>query len=80
MTAVSRTGNVLIELGFGALKVETFSGISAIRATQLGKQLVGKGILTQEEAMELRGMMARGEFDKALDLIDAGAQRAAGKQ
>jgi hypothetical protein len=77
-TAVSRIGNPLIELGIGALDPQFFSGISAIEGMRLGKRLVEKGVLMPEEALELRGMMARGEFDQARALIEAGAARMSG--
>lgn len=75
-TAVTRGLNPLLDLGIGASDIDFFKGVSAIQGMRLGKELVEKGVLTQEEALELRGMMARAEFGKARELIEAGAQRA----
>ncbi|WP_055337505.1 DUF4124 domain-containing protein [Ralstonia solanacearum] len=77
-TAVTRVLNPLIDLGIGALDTDFFKGISAVEGMRLGKKLVEKGILTPDEALELRGMMARAEFDQARALIEAGAERATG--
>ena len=76
--AVTRTLSPLLDLGIGALDTDFFKGISAIEGMRLGKKLVEKGILTPEEALELRGMMARAEFDQARALIESGAERASG--
>lgn len=76
--AVTRVLNPLLDLGIGALDTDFFKGISAIEGMRLGKKLVDKGILTPEEALELRGMMARAEFDQARALIESGAARASG--
>ncbi|MBT1539099.1 DUF4124 domain-containing protein [Ralstonia solanacearum] len=77
-TAVTRVLNPLIDLGIGALDTDFFKGISAVEGMRLGTRLVEKGILTPDEALELRGMMARAEFDQARALIEAGAERATG--
>ena len=74
--STTRVLNPLLDLGIGALDTDFFRGISAIEGMRLGKRLVDKGILTPEEALDLRGMMARAEFDKARSLIEAGIQRA----
>ncbi|WP_230426082.1 hypothetical protein [Ralstonia syzygii] len=76
--ATTRVLDPLLDLGIGALNTDFFKGISAVEGMRLGKKLVEKGILTPEEALELRGMMARAEFDQARALIEAGAERATG--
>ncbi len=75
-TAFTRVGNPLIDLGVGALDPEVFRGVSAIQGMRLGKKLVEDGTLMPEEALELRGMMARGEFAEARSLIESGLERA----
>ena len=80
VTAVSRTGNVLIELGFGALKVETFSGISYIRGIEIAERLKKSGILDADEAYMLPRMLASHEFDKVIEMIKSGMARAEGSR
>jgi hypothetical protein len=78
-TSVSRVGGVVVDVGLGALDVQTFDGISAIRGGVIARDLQAQGILDEMEALELPGMMARHEFDKARALIEAGRARAAAR-
>jgi hypothetical protein len=75
---VVRSVGPLVDLGIGALNPDFFRGISAVRAMHIGKKLVDAGVLTIEEAYELRSLMANAEFDKAQALIEAGVQRKSG--
>jgi hypothetical protein len=76
---VLRLGGTVLDGMLGALNTESLSGISAIQAMQLGRELVDKGVITPEEALELRGLMASGRFDVARQLIEAGRVRASGR-
>ncbi len=76
--AVVRSVGPLVDLGIGALNPDFFRGISAVRAMHIGKKLVDAGVLTLEESLELRSLMANAEFDKAQALIEAGVQRKSG--
>lgn len=42
---------------------------------RLQRKLVGRRILTEEEAYPIRGMMARGEYAQVRALIDQGIKR-----
>jgi hypothetical protein len=77
--AVVRVMGPLVDLGIGALRVETFSGLSYIQGVRLAEDLKNKGILDTEEAYMLPRMMAAKEFDKVIEMIRAGTARAEGR-
>ena len=77
-TVVRAVGPV-VDLGIGALRVETLAGISYIQGQRLARDLEEQGILDQYEAYMLPRMMAAKEFDKVIEMIRAGKARAEGR-
>lgn len=76
--AVTRTLSPLLELGIGALDTDFFKGISYIRGLQIAQKLMDKGILDSDEAYNLPRMLAAGEYDKVVAMIQAGMDRMQG--
>ncbi|QUP54248.1 DUF4124 domain-containing protein [Ralstonia syzygii] len=76
--AVTRTLNPLLDLGIGALDTDFFKGISYVRGVQIAENLKNKGVLDADEAYVLPRMLAAGEYDKVIAMIQAGLDRAQG--
>lgn len=73
--AVTRGLSPLVDLGIGALDPDFFKGISYFRGLAISKKLVAANILTYEEGYKLPKMLARGQFDEVVDMIESGLQR-----
>ncbi|UQY81772.1 DUF4124 domain-containing protein [Ralstonia pseudosolanacearum] len=77
-TAVTRVLNPLLDLGIGALDTDFFKGISYFRGVQIAENLKNKGVLDADEAYLLPRMLAAGEYDKVVAMIQAGMDRMQG--
>jgi hypothetical protein len=78
--ALSRVLGPLLDVGIGALDLQSASGISYVRGVQIAKELEAKGILGSEEAYMLPRLMAAGEYDAARKMIEAGMAKRAEHQ
>jgi hypothetical protein len=75
-STIGDVGGPFMQLVMGALDVQSLAGISYFRGLSLAQELKDKGILTEKEAYFLPRMLAAKEFDKVVEMINAGVARA----
>lgn len=73
---IADVGGPFVQLGTAALDVKSLAGISYFRGLSLAQELKDKGILDDREAYFLPRMLAAKEFDKVIEMINAGVARA----
>lgn len=71
-TALARVAGPVLDLAIAALDSDVYKGMLAIKGQQLATDLVNRGIISPEDALLLPGMLARGEFAQANEMIEAG--------